>query len=103
VKEMPPEEKPETEPETATETETETETESETAPEGPDVDTLNAKIQALTDSHSVKDALIADLTNQIVAAKAANYDLLVSSGSTPVETVTEDDGDGPDIDDFFGD
>jgi hypothetical protein len=42
------------------------------------------------------------LANQIVVAKAANYDLLVSSGSTPVEPVTEDDGDGPDIDDFFG-
>jgi hypothetical protein len=73
------------------------------ADNGPDIDTLNAKIAALISESVAKDAVIADLTNQVTVAKAANYDLLVSNGSAPAETTTvTDDGDAPDIADFFG-
>jgi len=73
-----------------------------------DVSAFTAKIEQLTSELAAKDAAIADLGNQLVAAKAVNYDLLMAVPNTETDTdnTTENeeaDDDEPDIDDLFGD
>jgi hypothetical protein len=87
------------------------ETPSETPDENPDTPPVidatayEAKIASLVASSADKDSLIAQLNAQIIAQKAANYDLLTQvRGDQPLEQDTEldiPDDDTPDIDDFF--
>lgn len=74
-----------------------------------DVSAFTAKIAQLESVIAERDATIADLGNQLTAAKAVNYDLLMAvpnDAADTTENTTEnepDDDDGPDIDDLFGD
>lgn len=71
-----------------------------------DVSAYVAKISQLESALAEKDAAIADLGNQLTAAKAANYDLLMNPPipDTNVEDETSDSDDTDvDIDDLFGD
>ncbi len=73
---------------------------------GPDLSTLEAKITELTALVAERDATIADLGAQLVASKAANYDLLMATPATGVVTEPNpaDDDTDPDITpaDLFG-
>jgi hypothetical protein len=73
--------------------------------ESPDLSTYQAKIDELTTVIADRDAVIADLTLQVTAAKAANYDLLmqVPGNETVTEDVDESDEVDVDVDDLFGD
>lgn len=73
-------------------------------PETPDAEAYEAKIAELTGIIAERDASIADLGLQLTAAKAHNYDLLVSvpTDVDPVETDVEVDDNDVDFDDFFG-
>jgi len=78
------------------------------ASEAIDVSVYEAKIAALEAAILEKEGLINDLTSQIQAIKAANYDLLINGSSgltgddyvTPLDAADSDD-EGPDISDFF--
>jgi hypothetical protein len=81
------------------------ETESVVVDDGPDVTVLQAKIDELTGVIAERDASIADLGAQLVASKAANYDLLMAVGgdSTDDTDVVDDSVDDEiTIDDLFG-
>lgn len=72
----------------------------------PDISAFEAKITELTQAVIDRDAIIADRDAKLVAAKAANYDLLMSvpnetdEQDIPVDEETSE-NDGPDIDDLF--
>jgi len=71
----------------------------------PDVeDSAAAKVEVLMAELAAKDATIADLTAQVTAAKAANYDLLMQIPGTTPATPEPDESDETDvdIDDLFG-
>lgn len=88
-----------------TEEEVETDTEVET---GPDSEAYEAKIAELASQLESSNAKVSELETMLTAAKAANYDLLVSVAGNTDDTlngdtgVTDDDAD-VDVDDLFGD
>jgi hypothetical protein len=75
----------------------------EETPTVPDTATMQAKIDELTLALADRDVIVADLSAQVVAAKAANYDLLMQiPGTAPVEEVEETDDSDIDVSDLFG-
>lgn len=55
----------------------------------PDISAYEAKIVELTGIIAERDLVIADLTGQVTATKAANYDLLMAAPMTG-DVVTDD-------------